>query len=261
MIISHRHKFIFMHSRKCAGSTIEVMLNKSLGPHDIQIGAWPETIKAGGKVNRRALFDAASSPIFWRAACANLPAYVRKKEAAEFPKVLNAAIKQKYKRQLAGIPSHPTAAAVSTSFPREWSEYFTFAFVRNPFEFEVSDYFWRSRGLSLAVSFKEFLRRKLDSYRHDPENLIPSPVTNWPIYTINNAMAVDYVGRFEDLSNELKRIGDTIGVSFDIEATPRAKSQYRKNRDSAELYDEESIAMVYQLHENEIRFFGYRYPS
>ena len=53
MIISHKHKFIFMHSRKCAGSSMEVMLNKHLGPNDIQIGSWPETILAGGSMNNR----------------------------------------------------------------------------------------------------------------------------------------------------------------------------------------------------------------
>jgi hypothetical protein len=37
MIISHAHKFIFLHARKCAGSSVTAYLNPLLGPDDIQI--------------------------------------------------------------------------------------------------------------------------------------------------------------------------------------------------------------------------------
>ena len=53
MIISHKHKFIFLHSRKCAGSSMEVALNKYLGPNDIQIGSWTETLCGDGKMNKK----------------------------------------------------------------------------------------------------------------------------------------------------------------------------------------------------------------
>ena len=38
MIISYRHKFIFMHSRKTAGSSVTALLSHHLGPQDIQLG-------------------------------------------------------------------------------------------------------------------------------------------------------------------------------------------------------------------------------
>ena len=39
MIISHKHKYIFIHCHKCAGTTIEQQLNKSLGDFDIIVGS------------------------------------------------------------------------------------------------------------------------------------------------------------------------------------------------------------------------------
>ena len=53
MIISHKHKFIFLHARKCAGTTMEIILNKYLGPNDIQIGSWVETLANSGNFNKK----------------------------------------------------------------------------------------------------------------------------------------------------------------------------------------------------------------
>ena len=55
MFISFKKKYIFMHSRKTAGSSITALLNKDIGPKDIQIGAWPDAIEAGGKYNNHAI--------------------------------------------------------------------------------------------------------------------------------------------------------------------------------------------------------------
>ena len=39
MIISHKHEFIFIHTRKTAGSAIKCSLAKYLGPDDIVVGS------------------------------------------------------------------------------------------------------------------------------------------------------------------------------------------------------------------------------
>ena len=42
MIISHKHKFIFIHIQKCAGTSITYALNKYLGEEDIVLGCTPQ---------------------------------------------------------------------------------------------------------------------------------------------------------------------------------------------------------------------------
>lgn len=261
MVISHAHKFIFMHSRKCAGSTTEVMLNKHLGPDDIQIGSWVETINAGGKVNRRAVIDTALSPSGWHVLAKAIASCSLRRKKLVYSEVLNASIKKKYTTYFGPNASCPTAASVMNFNPEIWREYFKFAFVRNPFDFEVSDYFWRIKRLKKPLGFREFLKRKLDKCVDDPEKVVPFPVTNWPIYTISNSIAVDYVARFEDLKSEVKTIGDCVGLALDIDSVPKAKGEYRKNVSVEDLYDDESKEIVELMHKEEIDHFGYAFPS
>ena len=260
MIISHKHKFIFMHSRKCAGSSMEVMLNKHLGPNDIQIGSWPETILAGGSMNKRAFKDALFYRPPWRSTFRHLSANIIRRRKLDLSQVVNASIKRKYRKILGVNPSCPIAQSVIQLDPAAWGDYFKFSFVRNPFDFEVSDYFWRTKGLPRRVEFKDFLRRKLDSGVEDPEGVVPFPPTNWPIYAIDNQVALDYVGRFEELNEHVYVIGDRLGLSLDLNSVPKAKSGIRKKIDPSEFYDKESKEMVSLLHKHEIEVFGYEFP-
>jgi hypothetical protein len=249
-----------MHSRKCAGSTMEVMLNNFLGPNDIQIGSWPETIRAGGAVNKKALLDAFSSPAFLYSSLRHVLGCIKHRRKADPFIVLNSLIKKKYSKELGPNSACPNASEVMKFDPHAWNEYFKFAFVRNPFDFEISDYFWRTKLLNKPIDFKEFLSRKIDCNRSDPQKIVPFPTTNWPIFTINDKLAVDYVGRFEELEKEIKNIGARLGLSLDINIVPRAKNNYRKRTNPEDFYDRESKEMVSLLHKKELDYFGYTYP-
>ena len=65
------------------------------------------------------------------------------------------------------------------------------------------------RGCPGRLSSKS-LRRKLDSGVKDPEGVVPFPPTNWPIYTVNDEVVLDYIGRFENLNEHLHVIGERV---------------------------------------------------
>ena len=74
------------------------------------------------------------------------------------------------------------------------------------------------------IEFKDFLKRKL-FISEDPENLVPSPPTNWPIYSINNKLVLDHIGQFEDLNNHISIIEKHIGLKLDISNYPWPKKE------------------------------------
>lgn len=261
MIISHKHKFIFMHSRKCAGSSIEVLLNRYLGPDDIQIGSWPETILAGGRMNKKAFEDAFLYPPSWPSTFKQVSASIIGRKKMDLSQVINALIKHKYRETLGPNAACPTAKSVMQFDSTAWNEYFKFSFVRNPFDFEISDYFWRTKGSPGKVDFKEFLVRKLNNSVKDPEGFVPFPKTNWPIYSINNNnVLLDYVGRFEELNEHVQVIGERLRLPLDLKTVPKVKSGIRKEIDVSDYYDEESKEIVALLHKYELDFFGYEFP-
>ena len=45
MILSRKHRFIFLHNRKKAGSSVTVSLSRYLGPWDTQIGLHHEAME------------------------------------------------------------------------------------------------------------------------------------------------------------------------------------------------------------------------
>lgn len=253
MIISHQHRFIFIHCRKTAGSSIAGLLSKYLGPNDLHLGTWPEAYAQGIAPNRRAKLDllhpmAAGSYLFRLARAPGLLLDSRHHVAA-----LNGAQRLKYRKSLGRSPEHTTAARIRAFMPEAWKDYFKFCFVRNPYHRAVSDYRWRTSKKDRAdMSFLDFLKGMKTRNPNDP--VIPYRYDNWPMYTINNEVAVDYVGRFERLQTDLDSILKRIGLPSS--ALPHEKKVNHRN-DFDRWYGPAERNLVEHLFAAELKQFGY----
>ena len=257
MIISPSHNFIFLHSRKTAGSSVSAALNKYLGSQDIQIGAWPDAIAAGGRIN------SATRKIVLSSLRATLvPTIKHSLQTGRFaipPQAVNQAVRQHYrKRGLVG-GAHSLAKDVQRFDPELWAKAFKFCFVRNPWSHAVSDYHWRcSQKKCNTVGFTEFLYRLQDPLRPDPEDLRPPIVSNWQIYTIDDKIAVDHVARYENIDQELAYIGKKIGLDINIRNIHAKGGIRKKQRPIESYYDDEAIELVRELYRAEIEAFNYQ---
>lgn len=261
MVISHRHRFIFLHCRKAAGSALTSAITPWLGPSDVQIGNWGDSIRSGSRLNRKAATTLLMSPSAWKGFWRGWRRWGRVSGYRDsLPDAINSGIVRHARRRLGGNAAHATASDVRANYPGCFDAYFKFCVVRNPWDHALSDYYWRASYRGADVSFKEFLCRKLDRSRPDPECLISGPTTNWEIYTIDDALAVDAVVCYEHLEQDLARISDRIGIEIGIDQVPRAKGGIRKDATGAELYDPESIELVRELYSQEIDWFGYTFP-
>ena len=261
MIISHKHKFIFLHCRKVAGSSITVYLNAYLGQNDLQVGSWGDTIRKGGRYNRRVFRDIISfrGLKYMLGYLSNILSNGSRLTHAD---LVNAVMKDLYRGVTGDQPEHPTAAEIKNFAPYSWNNYFKFCFIRNPYERALSDYRWRISNIPHpGISFGEFLERLADSDRPDPEKVVPKTVSNWPIYTIDDQIAVDFVGRYENLMTDFERICHEVGIPFVPERIPFAKKDggKRVSINYKEFYGEREKQIVEQLFSNEIKTFGYSF--
>jgi len=131
VIISHKHKFIFMKTRKTAGTSIQVALSRICGSDDIITGTC---------INDEGIMDESHSS---------------GKNIDKF---------------FTNHP-HPPLIQVKQFLGEDvWDSYFKFGFVRNPYEIAVSRYFWEKRGKEKNVvkcgidEFREWSKTNLKDY-------------------------------------------------------------------------------------------------
>ena len=253
MIISYEHRYIFLHCRKVAGSAMQIHLARHLGPDDILLGTREDLEKHGVAQTRRYRRDILSGE-----GLRNLTRRALRKPAVMRPSRVRDTLarvhKDVYARRLSPYAGHAPAVHVRAFDPEAWRDFFKFCFVRNPYERALSDYFWRVRARGGDIEFVDFLHQvrkgraqeSAESPRHD----------NWPIYTIDNAIAVDRVGRYERLADDFASICERIGIP--AHGMPVAKKVVR-DYDYRDYYGDTERALVKEIYARELEAFGYEF--
>jgi hypothetical protein len=225
MIISHSRKFVFIKSRKTAGTSLEAALSNQCGGDDVvtPLGDFDFNRDETGQWVHRAM---------------NHGGYQQHDPAIAI-------------RDRLGEP--------------RWSDYFKFSIARNPWDRVVSLFTWRTRngpatrpGAAAAggapgqgEDLGEIRRRFAEYVRGDWE-------TNDAFYVIDGRLCVDFVIRYEQLATDVLEICRRIGIA-PIEL-PRLKTGFRPGKYRyADYYDDATRAIVAERHANDIRFFGYRF--
>ncbi len=227
MIVSHTHKFIFMKTVKTASSSMEIALSQVCGAEDIITptrGDLADQRAIAGQNYRIEHPDKPNRPL-WRRV-------LGRPERLYHPSV--------------GFYEHmPAFRARQYLGEAVWKSYYKFAFVRNPWDAQVSIYFYKTRDLAQRPSFQSFLTQTKQAR-----------YSSWDIYTIDNKVAVDFVGRYENVNGDFKAALKTIGLPSGLDlpianASDKPKDRYR------EFYDSRSTALVAGWYASEIKAHGY----
>jgi hypothetical protein len=84
-------------------------------------------------------------------------------------------------------------------------------------------------------------------------------VPNYSLYSINGAMAVDFVGRYENLEEDLYRVWSTIGIKKRL-TLPRVNLSVRSEAsDYRDYYSPKTRAMVEEWYAPEIALLDYSF--
>lgn len=260
MIISHRHKFIFIKTEKTAGTSIELALSRVCGPTDVITAlVHPEDrelLRSLGPGYRGQQNDVIPLGFL------NPLDMVRALKVMERPRFTN----------------HIGARDVRRFVPREiWDSYYKFCVERNPWDKVVSLYFWwrkleaqfaadparfrselgpAARGVEWMIAHHPVGDRTLSQFVEcGRANLIQG----YDLYTIDGEIAVDRILRFERLGEEVSDVARHLGIS-DMPELPRAKSGVRKAgvhyRDQLGENERKKIARVFA---REITLMGYEF--
>ena len=160
------------------------------------------------------------------------------------------------------LPRHCKAITAQEMLPREfYDSLFKFAFVRNPWDLQVSSYHHirreRPQLMQANESFEDFLRRKLDPERPWQYHLDTSVESQSHYITdLQGRQIVDFIGRYETLQEDFDRICDRIGI------TPITLPHRRKASDRADYrgyYDDSTRRLVAEHFAPDIERLGYEF--
>ena len=211
MIISYLHKFVFIKTRKTAGSSMEIALATHAGADDIVT-----PLGFNEELERYAYSPQALPRNFFQD---------RKAEAAFIDAIREGnkpQLKQIYRLQRQRGKSSVTArhgsatAALKITGPEFWAGAYKFAVERHPYEKAVSLAWFERHGRRFDDVLEEVLRR--DRYR------------NFDIYAAEGKPLVDFVVRYEHLDEDLRKVEWALGGLPIRARLPHVNSHQRQDR-------------------------------
>ncbi len=225
MIISHSHRYIFIKSEKTAGTSVEAALSRHCAGNDV----------------------VTSLGDYW---------FNRDERGEWIHNAMNAD----------GFSQHDPAAEVKQKVaPEIWEGYFKFSITRNPWDRVVSWFSWEARNKPALRPTRRWYHRlgvPVDEFRETTKLFHRFVAGEWTtndrFYVLDDKLCVDFVMRYERLTEDLAEVCRRVGLPH--AELPHLKSGLRKGgRGYAEYYDEPSKAIVTERHRNDIRLFGYRF--
>ena len=137
-------------------------------------------------------------------------------------------------------------------FPKkglDWDEYFKFGFVRNPWDRELSNYFFNNGKLKPPedVPFKEFLNAHL--FKGGLINITNIPQCDY-------LTDVNYVARFENYAEEVKYLFNRIDVPM---SQPLRHTHKTEHKPYWEYYDDADIIKVEEWYKKDIEMYNYEF--
>ncbi|MFW6285888.1 MAG: hypothetical protein ACOC16_01830 [Nanoarchaeota archaeon] len=241
MIISHKHKFIFVKPTKVAGTSVEINLSKQCGKNDI--------ITKIDSFNDRS--DSTKYKIYHRNISEDLSEHLKPQEI----------------KKIVGN--------------RIWDEYYKIGIVRNPWDQIVSRYFYdkyfTSNNLQNQISFFQKIKRnlfKLKSYldlfcRMTNINLLLNfnrcilffnkEWSNYAYYFDKKGNRIlDYYIRFENLEEDYKELCKILKI--DYEKLPLTKNKQRTSKKHySYYYSNKNRLKINKKFKKEIKEFKYKF--
>ena len=232
MIVCHQHRYIFIKTRKTAGTSVEIGLSKFCGPtdiitmHDAEDEAIRRSLGYPGPQNEYSIGFRHYRPADWR--------------------------RFLLRRQRARFKNHMTAERIRSLVGKDvWDRYYKFCVERDPWDKALSLYFWRTSEQD------EPRPELLDFLKSTKRNSL----SNFRIYSIAGRVAVDRVLRYESLERDLDEVRSHLGIPEPV-VLPRAKGKTRpRDAGPTKLIGPSEKSVIDRVCAREIALFGYSFSG
>lgn len=138
-------------------------------------------------------------------------------------------------------------------YPEEFSSFFKFTIVRNPYDRIVSAWKWQTVVAKNCKLFtlKEFIEARPESSKYSVKFKLEG------ISVSESITQFDYIGRFEDLVNTYNYLGEKLNIGMDsiLHTNMTGIREYQK------YYDEDTILLVKNKFQLDLELFGYDFQS
>ena len=248
MIISHKHKFIFIKIRKCAGSSIEAYLAQHCGADDI---ITPMQSSAEYDLSR----NWEGTVPWWR-----IPLRIGEMYFWQNPIQHHPSGSQRRQIINGNFFNHIRARDIKSCIPRNiWNSYFKFCCERNPWDKLLSRYCWSNRNKDQRLPnnispdlFDEFIKH----------SSVTSPyISDFSFYSdASGKVLADRVMRFERLDDDFGAVCQQLGIPFSGKLNIQLKRSNKKEKlQYQHIYTEEQKNIVAKSCAKEIALFNYHF--
>jgi len=158
--------------------------------------------------------------------------------------------------RLEQFDGHSTAQEIKEKLPPGiFKSFFKFAFVRNPWDWQVSLYHFmlqnkshRQHRLTESLgSFEKYLEWRVNEDLHLQKDFVVDS---------NSQLLVDFVGDYTSLSRDFRYVCHRIGCNS---ALPHLNGS--RHRDYREYYTDRTIKLVAEAFKEDIEYFGYTFDK
>lgn len=209
MLLSRKYDFIFLKTRKTAGTSVEMLLEPLCTPPGHVVQEVTEAVVSPSGIVGARLVAPAPTRRTW------------------------------YGKRLPVWRNHMTAKAIRDALGRRtWDRCVKISTVRNPFDRAVSQFHWNTRREG-----PRHPAEAVDRFRDWVRGRWPD---DFDVTHLRARYVIDRAIRFERLREDIEALAADLGLPVDLSSLPHAKSlgHARKGIAVADYYDAESVEIV-----------------
>lgn len=236
-LVSHRYKFIYMKTKKTAGSSIWAFMR----PYCLS----PEEQSSAIVQQQDITYHAKSS------------AYGIHSNMLKGNRTVN---QPRPIKRLFRVPyiwgTHKNARDIRQDLGHKmFNEYLKFCVVRNPWDRAISQWHWRQKKANshtplTSSTLQSFIQKELKTGYGLSE-----------VYAIRKKATCDFYIRYENIEQDLEKVIRSLGItSYNIDTLPKLKSGVRAStKHYQQYYTPKTKALIEKLYRSEIEQFEYEF--